>query len=325
MAVKILFTDYYYADNNQEREILNKLDAVEIIDLTKEKKGGVIEPDELIPYVADADALIVQFAKINSAVIHAMKKCRIIARYAIGLDTIDLDAARTKGITVSNVPDYCIEEVSDTAIAHIMNCFRALSEANLLIHENKWTYDAIKPLQRISASKIGLIAFGNIARRTAEKLRPFGCELLVYDPLFNNQGSFDWVSFVSLDELLSKSDVISIHAPLNDNTKHMINDDAFSRMKAGVCIVNTSRGGLIDERALIRSLDSGKIRRASLDVLDAPDSEYRFSDLLKYKEKVTITPHLGWYSETSIAELQRKVAVNVFEMLVKGRPVHKIV
>ena len=120
MALKIVFTDYYYPDNAQEVEILEKLDDVEIVDLTKVKAGGIIEPEELIPHVKDADAVIIQFGKITSEVIAAMEKCKVIARYAIGVDVVDLDAAKAKGIAVANVPDYCIEEVSDTAIAHIM-------------------------------------------------------------------------------------------------------------------------------------------------------------------------------------------------------------
>ncbi len=324
MSFKIVFTDYYYPDNSAELEILNKLDSVEIVDLTKIKSGGIIESEELIPYVQDADAVIIQFAKINRRVIEAMEKCKIIARYAIGVDVVDIEAANDKGIAVSNVPDYCIEEVSDTAMSHILNCFRALSHANYLIHKNSWKYESIKPLKRISESTIGLIAFGNIGRRTAEKLKAYDCRILAFDPAFTDKESWPWIEFVSLNEVLEQSDLISIHAPLNNKTEHMFSHDAFIKMKDGSCIVNTSRGGLIDEDALIKSLVSGKIRYASLDVLEGQDADYNISKLLKYPERVTVTPHLGWYSETSIAELQRKVAANVYEMLTNGRPVYRV-
>jgi D-3-phosphoglycerate dehydrogenase len=325
MAYKIIIADYYYANVLQEIEILGRLENVEIIDLTRYKEGGIIEPDELIPFIVDADAVIVQFAKLTEKVINSMKKCKIIARYAIGVDNIDIKAAKANGIVVSNVPDYCIEEVSDTAITHIMNCVRALTESNFLIHENRWKYDSIKPLKRFSESTVGLIAFGNIGRRTAEKLRPFGCKILAFDPVFEDFQKYEWVSSVSYDELLSNSDVISIHAPLNEETLHMLDDEAFSKMKDGVSIVNTSRGGLIDENALIRYLEKGRVRRASLDVLDCFDSSYNVSPLLKYPGKVTITPHLGWYSETSIAELQRKVAENIYGFFMTGQPRYKVV
>ncbi len=325
MAFKIIFTDYYYPDNAREVAILEKLDEVEIVDLTKVKPGGIIEPEELIPYVRDADAVIIQFGKITSEVIAAMEKCRIIARYAIGVDVVDLDAARAKGIVVANVPDYCIEEVSDTAVAHIMNSLRAVTHANYLIHENSWEYEKIKPLKRISECTIGLLAFGNIGRRTAEKLRAFNCRILAFDPMFSAAKAWDWVEFVSLNELLRQADVISVHAPLNDKTHNMLNADVFSKMKDGVSIVNTSRGGLINELVLISALKTGKVKYAGLDVLDLQDADYNISELLKYPEQVTITPHLGWYSESSIAELQRKVGENVYGMLKNGKPLYRVV
>ncbi len=324
MSFKIVFADYYYPSNSQEISILEGLGDVEIIDLTKIQEGGIKDPEALIPYVIDADALIVQFAQVTKDVIDAMQNCKIIARYAIGLDNIDIVAATSKGIVVSNVPDYCIEEVSDTAMAHIMNCLRAVAYANLLIHEDRWVYEKIKPLKRVSEHTVGLIAFGHIARRTADKLRPFGVKVLAFDPYYTDDGSYDWVEFVTMDELLANSDLISVHAPLNDATRHTLNDAAFAAMKDSVYIVNTSRGGLIDEQALVRAIESGKVRMASLDVLDMLDSEYNRSALLKYPEQVTITPHLSWYSETSISELQQKVARNVYGMLKDGKPLYQV-
>ncbi len=325
MSFKVVFTDYYYPDNAQEVEILKQIEDIEIIDLTKLKPGGVIEPDEIIPYVKDADAVIVQFGKINEEVIAAMEKCKIIARYAIGVDVVDLNAAKQKGIAVANVPDYCIEEVSDTAVAHIMNCLRAITRANYLIHENIWEYNKIKPLKRFSECTVGLLAFGNIGRRTAEKLRAFNCRILTFDPGFAEQNAWDWVEFVSFEELLQQSEVLSVHAPLNDKTHHILNEKAFALMQDGVSIVNTSRGGIINEEALLKAIKSGKVRNASLDVLDMQDSDYNVSELLKFPTQVTITPHLGWYSETSIAELRRKVGENVYSMLKEGKPVYQVV
>ena len=324
MSYKIVIADYYYPNNDQEMEILSALEDVEILDLTKVQDGGIKDAGSLIPYVKDADALIVQFADVNKDVIAAMENCKIIARYAIGVDNIDIEAATGKGIVVSNVPDYCIEEVSDTAMAHIMNCLRSVATANLLIHEDRWEYDKIKPLKRVAENTIGLIAFGHIARRTADKLKPYGVKVLAYDPFYTDDGSYDWVEFVSLEDLYKRSDLISVHAPLNDATRHTLNDEAFAMMQDGVYVVNTSRGGLIDEKALVRALESGKLRAASLDVLDMLDSDYNQSELLKYPEQITITPHLSWYSETSISELQRKVAMNVFKRLKEGKPLYQV-
>lgn len=273
-SYKIVFTDYYYPNNTAEIDILKRLGNIEIVDCTKLFPGGIKEEDKLLEYIADADAIIVQFAKISRKVIEGMKKCKIISRYAIGVDNIDLKAAQEKGIVVSNIPDYCIEEVSDTAIAHIFNCIRKVTQANNLLHESKWAYEKIKPLHRFSSYKVGLLAFGNIARRVAEKLQPWGGTLLAYDPFFKDQEKYPWVKFVSLEELLNQSDIVSIHTPLNEATHHLINREKLALMKNGAILVNTSRGGLIDEVALAESIEAGKIAAAGLDVLEYLDEDY---------------------------------------------------
>jgi D-3-phosphoglycerate dehydrogenase len=322
--LKIVFTDYYYPDNNREVDILNKLGDVEIVDCTKIIPGGIKDENKIIEYAAEADAIIVQFAKISRKVIENLKNCKIISRYAIGVDIIDLDAAREKGIVVANVPDYCIEEVSDTAIAHIFNCLRKVTLANNLLRQGEWAYAKIKPIHRFSSHKVGLVAFGHIARRVAEKLQPFGISLMAYDPYFKEQEKYPWVKFVSLEELLAQSDIISVHAPLNKETHHLINRDRFALMKNGTIIVNTSRGGLIDEVALADAIETGKIASAGLDVLEYFDEEYSKSVLTKYPDKVFITPHFGWYSEEAIRDLQSKTAMNVYEMLTNGKPVYQV-
>jgi D-3-phosphoglycerate dehydrogenase len=321
---KIVFTDYYYPDNNREIDILKKLGNVEIVDCTKIIPGGIKDEDKVIEYAADADAIIVQFAKISRKVIENLKNCKIISRYAIGVDIIDLDAAREKGIVVANVPDYCIEEVSDTAIAHIFNCLRKVTLANNLLCQGEWAYTKIKPIHRFSSHKVGLVAFGHIARRVAEKLQPFGVSLMAYDPYFKEQEKYPWVKFVSLEELLAQSDIVSVHAPLNKETHHLINRDRIALMKNGAIIVNTSRGGLIDETALADAIETSKIASAGLDVLEYFDEEYSKSVLTKYPDKVFITPHFGWYSEEAIRDLQSKTAMNVYEMLINGKPLYQV-
>ncbi len=321
---KIVFTDYYYPNNETEIQILRQLGDVEIVDCTKIEIGGVKDDHKLIPYVHDADALIVQFAAMTKSLIEKLNKCRIIARYAIGVDNIDVAAAKSKGITVSNVPDYCIEEVSDTAIAHMFNCIRKVSLANMLLYKNEWSYDRIKPIHRISAQTVGLIAFGNIARRTAEKLRTFGVRLLVHDPYFTDKKQYDWIQFVPLKDLLSQADVVSIHCPLTAETHHLMDSEKFDWMKHGAILVNSSRGGLIDETALLSALKNNIIAMAGLDVLDCQDAEYAQSALLSFPDRVVITPHMGWYSEEAIADLQSKTARNVYEMLKHGKPLYEV-
>jgi D-3-phosphoglycerate dehydrogenase / 2-oxoglutarate reductase len=321
---KIVFTDYYYPHNECERRILAQLGDVEIIDGPRIQPGGLLDEDDIIAYAGNADAVIVQFARITRRVIQGLKKCRIIARYAIGIDTIDLLAASEKGIVVANVPDYCIEEVSDTAIAHMLNCIRKITLANELLHTSHWSYDKIKPIKRFAELTIGLVAFGHIARRTAEKLKAFNVHLMAYDPYFTNHAIYDWIEFAALDTLLSRADIVSVHAPLTPDTRHLLNADKFKLMKTGVVVINSSRGELIEEAALLEALENGKVAMAGLDVLEGPDAEYAQSALLRYRERVFITPHMGWYSEESIAELQAKTARNVYEMLTTGKPLFTV-
>jgi D-3-phosphoglycerate dehydrogenase len=321
---KIVFTDYYYPDNESERRILAQLGDVEVVDGTWIKPGGLLDEDDIIAYAGDADAVIVQFARMTRKVIEGLEKCRIIARYAIGVDTIDLQTAKEKGIVVANVPDYCIEEVSDTAIAHMLNCTRKISLANELLHVKQWSHDKIKPLKRFSELTVGLVAFGNIARRTAEKLRAFNVRLMANDPYFADHASYEWVEFVALDTLLSHADIVSVHAPLTADTRHLLNAAKFNLMKDGVIVINSSRGELIEEAALVEALENGRVAMAGLDVLEGPDVEYTNSALLKYRERVFITPHMGWYSEESISELKAKTARNVYEMLATGNPLFAV-
>jgi D-3-phosphoglycerate dehydrogenase len=325
---KIVFTDYYYPNNNQELEIFKKLGNVDIVDLTKIEKGGIKEDSRLLDYTEDADAIIVQVANITKKVIDNLKKCRIISRYAIGVDNIDLEAAKSKGIIVSNVPDYCIEEVSNNAVTHIMNCSIKLSLANKLVLNKEWDYAKIKPVHRLSNQTLGLVAFGNIARRVAEKMRPYDIRIIAYDPFFSdNEHKYDWVEFVDLDCLFKQSDIISVHAPLNKNTYHMINKEGFASMKDGVIIVNTSRGGVVEEEALVKAIEEGKVAMAGLDALEAdrkPREEYYKSRVFEFPDRIIITPHMAWYSEDSIKDLQKKVALNVYEMLKNGKPIYSV-
>lgn len=321
---KIVFTDYYYPHNEAERSILQQLEAVEILDCTKVREGGVKDEEGVLEHAAEADALIVQFARISAKVIEGLTRCRIISRYAIGVDNIDVAAAREKGIVVANVPDYCIEEVSDTAIAHMQNCLRKLSLANDLLHRGEWAYERIRPLKRFATLTVGLVAFGHIARRVAEKLKPYGNRILAFDPYFQDRERYDWVEFLPLEDMLGQADVLSVHAPLNQETRHLIDGAQFAMMKGGVILINTSRGALINEEALIRALENGTVALAGLDVLDSPDTEYGRSALLRFPERVFITPHIGWYSEESVRDLQRKTALNVYEMLANGAPLYSV-
>ncbi len=243
----------------------------------------------------------------------------------MGVDNIDSKAAYDAGIVIFNVPDYYMEEVSDNAIAFILECQRKIFQLNHILKSNsQWSYEKIKPIRRLSKLTIGLLSFGNIARRVVEKLRGFNLNIITYDPYFSNKKKYNWVKFVTLDELLNNSDVISIHAPLNKETYHLINKDSIKKMKDGVFIINTSRGGLIDEIALFDGLKSAKIAGAGLDVLEYDDEIDYLKSLLTKLDNVIINPHTSWYSEDAVYELQIKTAENVYKMLSEGKPLYEV-
>jgi len=323
---KIVFTDYYFQDINKEIKILKKLGNVEIIDCNDFISGEIGNEEKLLTYLKrvkalDADALIVNHAIIGKNIITQLKNCKIIARYGVGVDNIDSKAACDAGIVISNVPDYCVEEVSDNAVTFILGCQRKIVQLNHIVKNNiPWSYKKIKPIRRLSKLTIGLLSFGNIARRVAKKLRGFDLNIITYDPYFTDTEKYDWIKFGTFDELLNHSDVISIHTPLNEETHHLINKDSIKKMKDGVFIINTSRGGLVDEIALLDGLKSDKIAGAGLDVLEYDDeNDYPKSPLTKF-DNVIISPHTSWYSEDAVYELQIKTAKNVYKMLSEGRP-----
>ncbi len=319
---KIVISDYYYANQEQEDSVYRKLgEDYEIIDLTKVKPGGIFEPEDLIPYVSDCDALVVQFAKVTREVILAMTKCKVIARYAIGVDNIDVDAATEKNIYVANVPDYCIDEVSNTAAAHLLNAMRKVNIAHEQLLNGTFDMNSIQPIKRLKEATLCLLGFGNIARDLAGKMRLFFKEIVAYDPYFTAQEKYPDIRFLSLNEAVACADAISIHVPLNESTRGMVNADLLSHAKDGVVIVNTARGGLIDDTALLEALDSGKVGYAGLDVI--ADENFAASPYLRHSH-VTLTPHIGWCSTESGLELQRKTAENVVATLLNGRPVYSV-
>ena len=317
---KIIFTDYYFPNIDKEINQLKKLGEVEIIDCNEIANGEVASEEQLLEHLErynalNADAVLVNNAVITSKFISRLTNCQVILRYGIGVDNVDVKFAQKKGVKVVNVPDYCIEEVAENAITLMLATTRKIYLQNKLLREQKFNYDRIKPVRRFSELTAGLIAFGNIGRKVAEKLKGFKSKILAYDPYFHQEEQYDWVEFVKLEQLLKQSDVISIHAPLNKQTRHMINEETISTMKEGVFIVNTSRGGLIDENALLKGLKSGKIGGAGLDILDYKDeNDYYKSDLMNL-DNVLITPHTSWYSEEAIYDLQVKAGNSVYEEL----------
>lgn len=314
--MKVVISDFYYESIHQEQEILQEAGC------TLEAYRSSTE-EELIRRAWDCDALIVQFCPVTRRVVEHLKRCKVIVRYAIGYDTIDLAAADEAGIVVCNVPDYCVDDVATHGVMLLLACAKRLALYARGVKEGRWDHTDGKPLENFSQSTVGLVGFGAIAQTVARKLSGFGCRIAAYDPFGNpERAEALGVRLVDLDTLFAESDYLSLHCPLTKDTEKLLNREAFSRMKHGVSIVNTARGGLIDEEALQLALDQGIVAAAGLDVLSrepaTPDHP-----LLHYPN-VLVTPHVAWYSETSVQNLQRQVAQEVVRVLQGERPAHMV-
>ena len=321
---KIVISDYYYPDIHEEMEEFSRLgNDVEVIDCTKIRAGGIKDPQELLCYAHDCDALITQFAApIDAAFMDGLEKCRVIARYAIGLDTIDLAAAKAHGIMVANCTDYCLDEVADSTAAHILNAARRISVARDQLMNDTFDMNGLQPIHRMKKETICFVGFGNIARNLYRKMKPFFGSVVAVDPYIADREMFPDVEFLELHEALSRADVVTLHLQLTPATRGIIGEAEFRSMKKGAIFVNTARGGLVDEAALVRALDEGKVAYCGLDVLNTED--YAKSPLLHRKE-VILTPHISWCSKEALDDLQRKTAQNVVETFLSGEPVYRAI
>lgn len=270
-------------------------------------------PAEILDVARDADALLVTYAKITAEMIAQMKKVRIISRFGIGVDNVDLAAATAAGIVVTKVPDYCIDEVSDHAMALLLSLVRKIPASSARAHAGRWEMPAVVPIHRLRGTVLGLVGFGRIPQLVAPKAKSFGLRVVTFDPYVPqtvlDQAGVERVEFA---DLLKISDYISIHTPLLPETKHLFSTDAFNKMKPGSVIVNTSRGPVVDEGALAAALDAKKLAGAALDVLE---QEPPTSSPLFGRENVILTPHTSFYSVEALEELQTKAAEEVVRVL----------
>jgi D-3-phosphoglycerate dehydrogenase len=279
-------------------------------------------PESVMKVAADADAVLVTYAKINGDMIRQMKKVRIISRFGIGVDNVDLDAATQQGIVVTKVPDYCIDEVSDHAMALLLTAVRKIPLANDQVHAGTWKMPNVVPIHRLRGSVLGLVGFGRIPQLVAPKAKAFGMHVVAVDPFlppedFSKLG----VERVEFAELLKMSDYVSIHSPLTPETKGLFNADVFQQMKKGSYIINTARGPIIDEAALAAAIDSGQIAGAALDVMT---NEPPVNSPLIGKRNVIITPHTSFYSEESLVDLQTKASQEVANVLTDKPPLNPV-
>lgn len=304
---KVVVTDYEYPDLDQERKVFGAI-GVEFV------AGQCKDEDAVIALARDADALLNQYVKLTPKVIEALENCKIIIRYGIGVDTINVPAATKAGIMVCNVPTYGIHEVSDHVVGLFFSSIRKIPAMSETVKKGRWDCNLGRPIYRIHGKTLGLAGFGNIARMVAQKLAPWNLKVLGYDPfisesVFKSHG----VEKTSFEQLLKESDFVSAHVPHTAETYHMFSYERFKQMKRGAIFINTARGPLVDEDGLYRVLQEGWLAGAALDVMEKepPDPDHPLLSL----PNVIITPHMAWYSEESAVDLQRMAAEEVARVL----------
>jgi D-3-phosphoglycerate dehydrogenase / 2-oxoglutarate reductase len=257
-----------------------------------------------------AVGLIVQYAPITGAVLRALPACRVVGRYGVGLDTIDVAAAAELGIRVVNVPDYCTDEVADHALGLILALTRGIVPLDRGVQAGTWDFRLAGRVRRPSSQQVGVVGLGRIGSALARRAQALGYAVVGTDPLGRRESS---VPLVELDELLATSDIVSIHAPLDPTTRHLIDARALALMRPTAILVNTSRGGLVDHDALVDALRAGRLAGAGLDVLER--EPIPADDPLIGLPNVVLTPHAAFYSEESLVEMKRKVSARVLAIL----------
>lgn len=307
MSTKVYVTDYEYATLEPEKRELNKIGAIMIPKQCKTE-------EDVIRECKDASGLIDQYAPITRKVMESLPDLKVVGRYGVGVNTIDVDAATELGIQVLNVPDYCMDEVSNQAISLMLACHRKLNILNSQVHHNGWDYKIAKPIHRLQGQTLGLLGFGRIPKMVAQKAKAFGLNIIAYDPYVTPEvGLQSNVTILPLKDVLQKADIISVHVPLTKDTENLLNEQTLSWMKPEAIVINTSRGPLIDEKALYHALKDKKLGYAGLDV--TVQEPIQKDNPLLTLDNVIITPHVAWYSEEAELELKTKVAQGVADVL----------
>ncbi|HZZ29666.1 MAG TPA: C-terminal binding protein [Pirellulales bacterium] len=300
---RVLLTDYAWSDLDIERGILNAVDAELIVAQRKDEEA-------LARLAVDCDAIMTNWARVSESVIAAAERCKIVARLGIGLDNIDVPAATRRGIVVTNVPDYCVVEVAEHALALLLSLSRKAAFYHYETKQGRYNLQAGPALRRIEGQTLGIIGFGNIGRRLAEKAIGLKLNVLATGRARKSQHELPTgVNWCELDQLLQISDYISLHVPLTPETKRMISAPRLARMKPSAYLINTSRGGLIDHAALAAALEAGQLAGAALDVQDPepPDlTQPPFNDPC-----VIVTPHAAFVSVESLENLRSRTAQQV--------------
>ncbi|MFO1514186.1 MAG: C-terminal binding protein [Verrucomicrobiota bacterium] len=315
-APRVVITDHQFGDISPQRAVLNAAGA-ELVELQ------CSSAQDLIAAAEEADAMLVQFAPVTASVIGAMRHCKVIVRYGIGVDNIDVVAARKKGIPVCNVPDYCTDEVADHTLALALALGRQLTITDRFIREGIWNISPVNYLPAFGEMTYGVAGFGEIGRAVLRRARGFKFKCIAHDPSKSEETfQAEGVRRVGLEELFQEADILSLHASLDDSSLHMVNRQRLGLMKKHAILVNTARGKLIDTTALIEALEKGRPAYAGLDVFESePLPEHH---PLRKLPNVLMTSHIAWFSANSTVRLQRYAAEEAVRALQDQPLLHEL-
>ena len=313
---KALITDYVWPNIDVESEVLRAAGVEPVV-------APDTSEDTLAGLAADADIIMFCFAQVTGNVLRTAEKCKVASRYGIGVDNIDIPTATELGIVVTNVPDYCMDEVTDHAIGMILALNRRLLPHDSQVKAGGWTEVVLdQPMHRTRGATLGILGYGRIGRSIADKAVGFGMNIVAYDPLIEPGRTIDGVEIISFEDVLRRSHFITVHTPLTPETEGMIGADQFNMMMPGGIIVNCARGGIIQEQALADALNSGHLAGAGLDVLEpAPPPN---NHPLLSAPNIIITPHTAFFSQASTVELERRTAQEALRVL-NGNPPQNLI
>ena len=322
---KVVIADYDFGDVAIERSIVTAAGFELVAAQCKSE-------DDVIAVASDADAVLTQYAEVGKRAVQSFTRCKVIARYGIGVDIVDVDSATRKNIVVTNVPnDWCMNEVADHAVALLLALVRKLPFYDRATRAGDWHWQSGRPIQRMQEGTLGLFSFGAIAREVARRMRGFGVRIIAHDPFVDaSEAASAGVSLVSFEELLAQSDYLVIQAPLTKETRGRFGEAELRRMKKGAILINTARGPIVKDADLYRVLKDGWLTGAGLDDIEeepAKREDWKPDNPLFKLENVIITPHAAYYSEQSIQIVRRfasEEAVRVLKGVAPLSPVNKV-